>query len=255
VFEDLAGRTAVVTGGARGLGYSMAQALAREQVAVGLLDVLPQVEESARDLAAETGVATAGARCDVTDATSVEAAFASLAEQLGTAEVLVTAAGISSWSDTLDVTAEDWRRVVAVNLDGTFFAAQAFARRLLDERRRGSAVLISSMSGQVVNVPQHQAAYNSSKAAVAHLGASLAVEWAGSGIRVNSIAPGYFLSDMTRQFTDENPELGERWTSMIPMGRMGEPEDLHGLVVYLASDASSYLTGQTITIDGGYTAV
>lgn len=255
MFEDLAGRTALVTGGARGLGFSMAQALARQGVAVGLLDVLPEVEESARTLADETGVATAGVHGDVTDAAALDAAFGMLADRLGTADVLVTAAGISSWSPTLEVTAQDWRHVLAVNLDGTLFACQAFARRLLEAGRPGSAVLISSMSGHVVNVPQHQAAYNASKAAVAHLGASLAVEWAASGIRVNSIAPGYFLSDMTRQFTDENPDLRDRWISMIPMGRMGEPEDLHGLVVYLASEASAYLTGQTITIDGGYTAI
>ncbi|MET0714179.1 MAG: SDR family oxidoreductase, partial [Mycetocola sp.] len=113
----------------------------------------------------------------------------------------------------------------------------------------------SSMSGFIVNEPQFQASYNSSKAAVSHLATSLAVEWASGGIRVNAIAPGYFLSDMTREFTEANPELAEQWIGRIPAGRMGEPEDLHGLVTYLASESSSYLTGQSIIIDGGYTAV
>jgi NAD(P)-dependent dehydrogenase (short-subunit alcohol dehydrogenase family) len=109
------------------------------------------------------------------------------------------------------------------------------------------------MSGQIVNVPQHQAAYNASKAGVAHLTASLAVEWADRGIRVNAIAPGYFLSEMTRQFTDANPDLRDRWVEAIPARRMGEPEDLDGLVAFLASSSSRYITGQSIVIDGGYT--
>jgi NAD(P)-dependent dehydrogenase (short-subunit alcohol dehydrogenase family) len=111
------------------------------------------------------------------------------------------------------------------------------------------------MSGRVVNVPQHQTSYNASKAAVDQLTKSLAVEWAELGVRVNAIAPGYFLSDMTRQFTESNPELAERWRGMIPAGRMGEPSDLDGLVAFLCSDASSYIVGQSIVIDGAYTAV
>ena len=111
------------------------------------------------------------------------------------------------------------------------------------------------MSAHIVNVPQNQAAYNTSKAAVGHLAKSLAVEWAPKGIRVNAIAPGYFLSDMTKQFTETNPELAADWVSRIPMGRMGEPEDLHGLVAFLASDASRYTTAQSVVIDGGYTAI
>jgi sorbose reductase len=111
------------------------------------------------------------------------------------------------------------------------------------------------MSGRVVNVPQHQASYNASKAAVDQLTKSLAVEWAPLGVRVNAVAPGYFLSDMTRQFLDVNPELAARWSGMIPLGRMGEPADLDALVVFLCSDASGYVVGQSVVIDGAYTAV
>jgi NAD(P)-dependent dehydrogenase (short-subunit alcohol dehydrogenase family) len=107
----------------------------------------------------------------------------------------------------------------------------------------------------VINQPQSQASYSASKAAVAQLAKALAVEWAGAGVRVNAIAPGYFLSDMTKTFTEANPDLAAQWVASIPMGRMGDPADLHGLVVYLASAASSYLTGQNIVIDGGYTAL
>lgn len=255
MFEDLKGRTAVVTGGARGLGYSLATALAGQGVNVALVDLLPTVEQSASTLAAEFGVEARGYVVDVTDAAALDEVFGRAEQDLGTASLLVTAAGITIWGDSVDVPAETWRKVLSVNLDGTFFASQSFARRALAAGIRSSAVFISSMSGFIVNQPQFQASYNSSKAAVSHLATSLAVEWAPSSIRVNAIAPGYFLSDMTREFTEANPDLAERWVSTIPAGRMGEPSDLHGLVVYLSSDASSYLTGQSIVIDGGYTAV
>ncbi|MGD8195171.1 SDR family oxidoreductase [Herbiconiux sp. P18] len=255
MFEDLRGRTAVVTGGARGLGYSIATALAGQGVDVALLDLLPIVEDSAERLAADFGVRARGYTVDVTDAAALDDVFAAAESELGTASLLVTAAGITVWGDSVDVAPETWRKVLAVNLDGTFFAAQSFARRALAAGVPSSAVFISSMSAFIVNQPQFQASYNSSKAAVSHLAASLAVEWAPAGLRVNAIAPGYFLSDMTREFTEANPDLAAQWISTIPAARMGEPADLHGLVVYLASNASSYLTGQSIVIDGGYTAV
>ena len=246
---------AVVTGGARGLGYSIAGALAATGADVALLDVLDSVPESAAELAATHGVKAVGVHVDVTDQDAVDAAFADVTEQLGVPNVLVTAAGITVWNDSVDVSAEEWRRVVSVNLDGTFFAAAAFGRGLLAAQAPGAAVLISSMSGLIINVPQHQASYSATKAAVSQLARSLAVEWAAAGIRVNAIAPGYFLSDMTRQFTEANADLAAEWTSRIPLGRMGEPEDLHGIVRFLTSPDSAYLTGQTLVIDGGYTLI
>ncbi|HEX2410517.1 MAG TPA: SDR family oxidoreductase [Solirubrobacteraceae bacterium] len=252
VFDDLAGKVAVVTGGARGLGLSMAHALARHGVRIGLLDLLDDVEASAAD---EFGVETVGVTADVTSADDVAAAFARISDALGSPSLLVNAAGIVVWEDSLDAPAESWRRVVDINLTGTFLCCQALGRACRDDGHPGAIVNVSSMSGRVVNVPQHQASYNASKAAVDQLTKSLAVEWADLGVRVNAVAPGYFLSDMTRQFTEANPELAERWRGMIPVGRMGEPQDLDGLVVFLCSSASSYLVGQSIAIDGAYTAV
>jgi NAD(P)-dependent dehydrogenase (short-subunit alcohol dehydrogenase family) len=255
MFDDIAGRVAVVSGGARGLGFSIATALAGQGASVVLLDLLPTVTESAETLRRDHGVPAVGYVVDVTDAAAVEQVFDAAQGEVGPASILLTAAGISLWGDAVDVEPDTWRKVLAVNLDGTFFVAQSFARRAMAAGLDASAVFISSMSGLIVNQPQSQASYNTSKAAVSHLAASLAVEWASHGVRVNAIAPGYFLSDMTRQFTDENPELARQWVAATPLGRMGEPEDLHGLVLYLASSASSYLTAQTIVIDGGYTAL
>lgn len=246
---------AVVTGGARGLGHSLAAGFARRGMDVALLDVLEEVEVAAESLAHDSGCRVLGLRTDVTDSSAVEAAFARVRNELGLPRVLLTAAGITVWNDSVAVSPQEWRRVISVNLDGTFFAAQAFARGLLASSSSGTAVFIASMSGSVVNVPQFQASYNASKAAVSQLAKSLAVEWAGAGIRVNAISPGYFLSDMTRQFTETNPELAQSWIGRIPLGRMGEPKDLDGLVAFLTSEASEYVTGQDIIIDGGYTII
>lgn len=249
------GRMALITGGARGLGYSMAGALAAEGADIALVDVLPDVVASAERLAAATGRRTVGIVADVRDAQAVDAAFAQAARAVALPDLLVTSAGITIWGPSIDVDPTDWQRVLDINLNGTFFACQAFGRGLAAAQRPGSAILVSSMSASIVNVPQFQASYHASKAAVTMLAKALAVEWAPQGIRVNALEPGYMLSDMTRQFTQEHPDLKAQWESMIPAGRMGEPEDLHGAVVYLASDAARYVTGQSIVVDGGYTAI
>lgn len=252
---QLTGSTAIITGGGRGIGLAIAQALAEQGASIGIIDVLEESSAAAAHLAEDYSVTAAGVVADVRDAQALDQAFSDLFDVLGTADILVTSAGITIWGDSIDVTPEDWQRVLDVNLNGTFYAAQSFARRLLAEQRTGSAILVSSMSAQIVNVPQFQASYHASKAAVSMLAKSLAVEWAKSGIRVNALEPGYTLSAMTREFMDANPDLAAQWTAMIPAGRMGEPEDLVGAVVYLASKNSSYMTGQSIVIDGGYTAI
>lgn len=252
---NLAGKTAVVTGGARGIGLAVARALAAEGVNIALLDLLDGVTDEAAAIATDFGVRTYGQRLDVTDQDATNATFDAVRDELGVPQVLLTAAGIEINEDSIDVDAAAWRKVIDVNLTGTFFASQAFGRGLLASGLPGSAILIASMSGLIVNVPQWAASYNSSKAAVAHLAKSLAVEWAASGIRVNAMSPGYVLTDLTREIIEREPELEAGWVSLIPQGRMATPEDLSGLVVFLASEASSYITGQQLVIDGGYTAV
>jgi NAD(P)-dependent dehydrogenase (short-subunit alcohol dehydrogenase family) len=255
LFDDLDGRVAVVTGGARGLGLAMARALVGAGVRVALLDLLPEVESSAAALAADTGGAVLGVVADVTSPESVDAAFEVVADRLGAPQVLVNAAGIAATEPAEDVELAFWRRALEVNVTGTLVPCQRFARGAFSAGVGGSIVNISSMSAFIVNVPQRQSAYNASKAAVDHLTRSLAVEWVGRGVRVNAIAPGYFLTDMTRGTVEAEPEWARQWLAHIPAGRMGEPDDLAGLVVFLASDASRYVVGATIVIDGGYSIV
>ncbi|HMK98363.1 MAG TPA: SDR family oxidoreductase [Acidimicrobiales bacterium] len=254
MFDDLKGQVGVVTGGARGLGFSMASALARHGVDIALIDILDYVRDSAESLAG-FGVRSLGLLADVTSETSLEAAFGEVEQRLGPPTVLINAAGITVWEDSLEGTKATWSRVIDVNLTGTYLSCQMFGRACKRTGHGGAIVNVSSMSSTVVNIPQHQVSYHASKAGVDMVTKALAVEWAPLGIRVNAIAPGYFLSDMTRQFIDVNRDLATKWSEMIPVGRMGEPADLDGLVVLLCSSSSSYLTGQSVVIDGGYTCI
>ena len=253
--STLAGRVALVTGGGRGLGLAMAEAVARAGAGVALLDVRDEVHEAAVQLGAATGADVVGVTADVTDEASVEAAFTEVADRLGVVDALVNAAGVADTTSAMDITPERFRWIVDVNLTGTFLVCRAFARRLVDAGQTGSAVTIASMSSLRVNRPQDQAAYNASKAGVAMLTKSLAVEWLPLGIRLNSISPGYFASEQTLDVPRNSPEQFAEWMAHTPMGRMGEPHELGPLAVYLLGDQSAYVVGQSIVIDGGYTAL
>ena len=251
----LTGRSALVTGGGRGLGLAMAEAVARAGAKVALLDVRDEVRGAAEWLAAETGADVVGVTADVTDETSVEVALAEVSERFGVVDALVHAAGVADTTSALEITPERFRRVVDINLTGTFLVCRAFARRLVAAGQPGSAVTIASMSGMRVNRPQDQAAYNASKAGAAQLTKSLAVEWLPLGIRLNSILPGYFASEQTLEVPRDRPAQFAEWMAHTPAGRMGEPHELGPLAVYLLSDAAAYVVGQSIVIDGGYTAL
>lgn len=242
---DLPGCVAAVTGGARGIGRACADGLQEMGCKIALLDILPdRLEQSAQEM----GHGTIGLMCDVTSKEQVASAFDRVKSEFGRLDVLVNSAGLCIWHEAEEMEEEEWDKVLAINLKGTFLTCQA-AGRIMIEQKSGSIINIASMSGHIANRPQSQVGYNSSKAAVIHLTRSLAVEWARHNVRVNSISPGYTLSELTKQF----PQYFDGWMPYIPMGRMAQPEELVGAVVYLASDAASYTTGHDMVIDGGYT--
>jgi len=247
---DLSGRTALVTGGARGLGLAMSRALGRHGARLMLMD---RDETALRDgvgeLAAE-GIEARSVVGDVTVPADSVRAVAQMRDAWQRVDICVCNAGISLNAAAEEMTLEQWNAIISVNLTGVFFTAQACARAMI-EQRTGSIVMIASMSGLIVNVPQRQAGYNISKAGVIMATKSLAVEWAEYGIRVNAIAPGYMRTDMTAAYLAD-PALGGIWLNLTPLKRPGEPPELGGAVVYLASDASSFVTGHTLVVDGGY---
>jgi NAD(P)-dependent dehydrogenase (short-subunit alcohol dehydrogenase family) len=246
----LKSRVAIVTGAAQGLGRAMAQALAEAGASIAIPDINGDGAKQAATELAELGGDTLAIACDVTDREQVSAMVDEVHEKLGGPDILVNNAGIVRWAPAEEMSWEDWNDVVRVNLDGVFLCCQAAARHMLAQEK-GSIVNIASMSGFVVNHPQQQTSYNASKAAVVHLTKSLAAEWAPRGVRVNAMAPGYMNGPMAGPFL-EQPEYYDNWIGRTPMGRPGEPEELGPAVVFLASDASSFMTGHTLVIDGGY---
>ncbi|EFY93048.1 D-arabinitol dehydrogenase ArbD, putative [Metarhizium acridum CQMa 102] len=260
---SLDGRVGVVTGGARGLGLVMAQGMVFSGADVALVDMNKEEAQKQTQLLMDAfhrenpnaqRIPTVTAHfADVSDPESVESCIAEVIEQHGKIDHLVTSAGFTENFEAVNYPIDRMRKLWAVNVDGTYLFATSVARHLMARKAPGSMVMIGSMSGAIVNVPQPQAPYNAAKAGVRHLAASLAVEWAHAGIRVNCISPGYMLTALTEKILDENPDLKQKWTSLIPQGKMGQPQDLMGPVSFLLSDASSYVTGADLRVDGGYT--
>ena len=245
---DLTGRTAVVTGSTRGLGRAFARSLAEAGANIVIVgrDAAAAAEVE-RELGA-LGVGVLVVLADLTVRTDIERLLAESAARFGRIDVLVNNAGACIHKPALEVTDEEWRDVMGVNLDGLWIASQVFGRHMI-EAGGGVIVNIGSMSASIVNRPQWQPAYNASKAAVHHLTRSLAAEWAPHGVRVNALAPGYMHTDMTPL---HEPRFQRYWIEDTPQQRAGEPEELAGAIVFLASDASSFMTGSVLTIDGGY---
>ncbi|OBJ55396.1 SDR family oxidoreductase [Mycobacterium asiaticum] len=246
---DLRGKKALVTGASSGIGKKVAvayvQAGAEIAIAARHLDAL---EELADEIAAAGGRAVPIA-CDVTREDQVSAMIDAVTAELGGIDIAVCNAGIVSVTPMLDMSLEEFERIQSTNVTGVFLTAQAAARAMVRQGRGGSIITTASMSGHIINIPQQVGHYCTSKAAVIHLTKAMAVEFAQYDIRVNAVSPGYIMTELVEPLA----EYHRQWEPKIPMGRIGRPEELTGLYLYLASAASSYMTGSDVVIDGGYT--
>lgn len=244
---SLEGRNIVVTGAARGIGFE----IARSAHEAGARVIIADIEEQAGQVAAKE-IGADAVTVDITDPASVSSTVAEVEHQHGRIHGWVNNAGIVRNVPAEDMPDEDWRSVLTVNLDGTFWCCREVGRHMLS-KGGGAIVNIASMSGMVSNRPQPQVAYNTSKAGVIMLTKSLAGEWASRGVRVNSVSPGYTATVLLEQVKAQKPEWGALWDGDTPMGRSAEPREVASVVVFLLSDASSYMTGSNVVVDGGYT--
>lgn len=250
---DLTAEVAVVTGGASGIGLEAAKALGTCGANIVLLDMNADGLNAAAETLKAAGVASVDGRVlDVTDPQAVEAMATAIVAECGQVDILVNSAGIARLNSALDTPDEEWRLVMDVNVNGVYWASRAFGRSMV-ARNKGSIVNLGSMSGLIINRPQTAPSYMASKGAVHMMTKALAVEWATSGVRVNALAPGYVGTEMTLKMR-ERPELFNTWIDMTPMGRLGTPQEIASAILFLASPASSYVTGAILSIDGGYTA-
>jgi NAD(P)-dependent dehydrogenase (short-subunit alcohol dehydrogenase family) len=245
-------KIAVVTGAGRGIGLEIARALGEAGATLAVLEIHEANGRDAVDKLTKEGFRAEFFPVDVTDSAAVNRAANAVLEKYGKVDVLVNNAGYADNIPAAEYGDDEYYKLMRINLDGVFFCCRAFGKHMV-AARTGSVVNIGSMSGIIVNKPQPQAPYNASKAAVHLLTKSLACEWAKSGVRVNAVAPGYIATAMTLRGRS-NKEWSACWDEMTPLGRCGEPGEVATAVLFLASDAASYVTGSVLSIDGGYTA-
>lgn len=246
-------KTILVTGGARGLGNNMARACAEAGAkAIAIFDANQELgDQAAAELHQQSGLPVSFFKVDVRDGAAIKTAVDSVVDLYGTPDALINAAGIAD-SNIKAETYEPsmFRRLIDINLTGTFLMSQAVGRAMMAAGKPGSIILVASMSGSIVNYPQEQSCYNASKAGVIQFAKSIASEWAKYGIRVNCISPGYMDTALNRVPALEAQK--KIWRSLTPQDRLGGVDELNGLCVFLASDSSSFMTGANVLIDGGY---
>lgn len=245
-------RSVIVTGAARGIGLAVAELCVNAGANVAIIDILEQQgEASAKRLAETSGRKVSFYYADLRNWSKVDSVVNDIENDFGPTHVLMNCIGIGPNTDVLKISAQEWQDVMNVNVNAQFFIAQAVAKRMVDNGG-GSIVSIGSNSGIIVDRPQPQAHYNASKAAVHQMIKSMACELAPYRIRVNAVAPGFIMTDMTKDAIVNSGWL-PTWEQNTPMGRMGRPEEIAYAMLYLACDAASYVTGSILVVDGGYT--
>lgn len=250
---DLTGRVAIVTGGGRGIGRAIVRVLAGAGADIVVAEMDPVTGADAAAEVERMGRRALAVEVDVRELASVERMLARALGTFPAIDILVNNAAVGPANEPfLDQDPDTWRRVLEIDIYGVAWPSRVVGAHMV-ARGSGSIVNIGSMSGHIINRPQPQADYNAAKAAVIHLTKSLATEWARSGVRVNSVSPGYIGTEMTKRGMAERG-WGEEWVSLTPMGRVGEPSEVANVVWFLASDLSSYCTGTDIIVDGGYTS-
>jgi NAD(P)-dependent dehydrogenase (short-subunit alcohol dehydrogenase family) len=249
---SLKGQTAIITGGARGIGAAVAKGMAQSGAHIALFDRDADAVQLLANQLSEQGFTAHGYTVDVTDERSVEAAMQAVVERSGRIDCLFNNAGLAIRKPSLDLSLDDWNKVLDVNLTGVFLCARLAARHMV-KRQSGCIINTASIMGLSGGGLYPNISYQSTKGAVVNLTRSLAVEWAHEGIRVNAIAPTWVRTDFIKPLTD-NPELLGKLNAMTPMGRIAEVGEIVGGVIYLASPAASMVTGQTLAIDGGFLA-
>ena len=248
----LDGKRGFVTGAARGIGKCTATAFAEAGADVAIVDLdYAEAQKTAAELAAQTGRKVIAIKTDCTKQDEVDAMIQQVVAELGGLDFCHANAGICINAPADEMTYAQWKKNLDVNLNSVFLT-DTIAGRYMLTHGGGSIINTASMSAHIVNVPQPQCAYNASKAGVIQLTRSLAVEWAKRGVRVNSISPGYIGTDLTLSSPTLKP-LIEKWNAMAPMGRLGKPEELMSICVYLAGDTSTFTTGADFGLDGAFT--